>query len=132
MGARYAAQGWHVQRAELAADGDVDVAGLSEALEAATEERSRPSIIVMRSTIAWPVSGAKDTAASHGSALGDEAVRRAKAVLGADTDAAFALPADVYEATTRDGPERGGVPLCLRPSWSGVGSRRLERCVRAC
>ncbi|WNI33922.1 transketolase [Streptomyces sp. ITFR-6] len=120
VGARYAAQGWHVQRVELAADGDVDVAGLSEALEAATGETSRPSIIIMRSTIAWPVPGAKNTAASHGSALGAEAVRKAKAVLGADTDATFALPADVYEATTRTARSKGAT---ARGAWEQALAR---------
>ncbi|MCW5251814.1 transketolase [Streptomyces sp. SHP 1-2] len=107
VAARYAAQGWHVQSVALAADGDIDVPGLSEALEAATAETSRPSIIVMRSTIAWPVPGAKDTAASHGSALGARAVHEAKSLLGTDPEAAFAVPAEVFEWTSRSARERG-------------------------
>ncbi|MEV6119983.1 transketolase [Streptomyces sp. NPDC052077] len=107
VAARYAAQGWHVQSVALAADGDIDVPRLSEALEAATAETSRPSIIVMRSTIAWPVPGAKDTAASHGSALGARAVHEAKSLLGTDPEAAFAVPAEVFEWTSRSARERG-------------------------
>ncbi|MEV7909052.1 transketolase [Streptomyces griseus] len=120
VAARYTAQGWHVQRVGLADDGDIDVAGLSEALDAATAETSRPSIVVMRSTIAWPVPGAKDTAASHGSALGAEAVRKAKAVLGVDTEASFAVPADVYEWTSRAALDRGAA---ARATWEEAHAR---------
>ncbi|WNI14250.1 transketolase [Actinacidiphila sp. ITFR-21] len=100
VAARYAAYGWHVQRVALAADGDIDLPGLSRALEEATAETDRPSIILMRSTIAWPVPGAQNTPASHGSALGAEAVRAAKAVLGADPDATFDVPEEVRGRTT--------------------------------
>jgi transketolase len=68
--ARYAAYGWHVQHVDTTADGDVDTARLASALHEATEETTRPSIILMRSIIAWPVPGAQNSPDSHGSALG--------------------------------------------------------------
>ncbi|MFI9627360.1 transketolase family protein [Streptomyces sp. NPDC052042] len=120
VAARYAAQGWHVQSVALAADGDIDVSGLSEALEAATAETSRPSIIVMRSTIAWPVPGAKGTAASHGSALGAKAVREAKSLLGVGPETAFAPPADVVEWTSRTAWARG---RAARDGWQRAFDR---------
>ncbi|WP_034648307.1 transketolase [Cellulomonas sp. HZM] len=97
--ARYEAYGWHVQTVDLAPDGDVDVVALSAALDAATAETGRPSIVLLRSIIAWPVPGAQGTAASHGSALGADAVRLAKSVLGADPDATFAVPPEVVART---------------------------------
>jgi len=100
VAARYAAYGWHVQQVGLAGDGDIDLAALSGALDAAVAETDRPSIVLMRSTIAWSVPGAQGTAGSHGSALGAEAVRAAKTVLGVDPDAAFLVPDDVRAWTT--------------------------------
>jgi transketolase len=99
VGARYAAYGWHVQHIDLAPDGDIDVAGLSVALDAATAETTRPSIILMRSIISWPVPGALNTPKSHGSALGATAVRAAKEVLGVDPNSTFTVAAGVHERT---------------------------------
>ncbi|MFE2040615.1 transketolase [Streptomyces sp. NPDC059477] len=107
VGARYAAHGWHVQRVELAADGDIDLPALSRALEEATAETTRPSIILMRSIISWPVPGARNNPRSHGSALGAEPVRAAKLLLGADPDTAFDVPAEVYAHTTSAAREAG-------------------------
>ncbi|MET8829052.1 transketolase [Streptomyces sp. NPDC004610] len=107
VAARYAAYGWHVQRVELADDGDIDLPALSRALEEATAETDRPSIILMRSTIAWPVPGARNTPESHGSALGREPVRAAKVLLGADPDATFDVPESVYAYTSASAREAG-------------------------
>lgn len=107
VAARYAAYGWHVQSVDLAADGDIDLPGLSRALQAATAETTRPSLIVMRSIIAWPVPGAQNTPASHGSALGAEAVRAAKTVLGVDPDTTFDVPAGVHAWTASAARDAG-------------------------
>ncbi len=48
------AYGWHVQRIEPSTDGDIDVRALYTALKAAQAETGRPSIIAMRTIIAWP------------------------------------------------------------------------------
>lgn len=50
---RYEAYGWHVQRVAPKSNGDIDVALVAEALAAAKAETSRPSIIAMRTIIAW-------------------------------------------------------------------------------
>jgi transketolase len=89
VAARYAAYGWHVKHVDLSASGDIAIPALSRALEEATAETTRPSIILMRSIISWPVPGAQNSPKAHGSALGTEAVRAAKIVLGADPDATF-------------------------------------------
>ncbi|MEU9559839.1 transketolase family protein, partial [Streptomyces fumanus] len=77
---RYEAYGWHVQRIEPAENGDVDVHALYAALTAAKAETSRPSIIAMRTIIAWPAPNAQNTEAAHGSALGDDEVAATKRV----------------------------------------------------
>jgi transketolase len=92
-GARFEAYGWHVQHV---ADSE-DLAALRAAIDAAHAEQGRPSLVVVRSHIAYPAPHAVDTAKSHGSPLGEDEVRRTKQILGFDPDAAFVVPDAVRE-----------------------------------
>jgi transketolase len=92
-GARLAAQGWHVQHVD-----DVnDLHSLRECIERAKAETARPSLIVIRSHIAYGAPHAVDTAKAHGSPLGEAEVRATKEALGWDPDATFVVPDDVRE-----------------------------------
>jgi transketolase len=113
-GARFAAYGWHVQHVA-----DVnDLAALRRAVTNAWNETERPSLIVVRSHIAYPAPNAQDTAKAHGAPLGEDEVRAAKEVLGWDPDAHFVVPDEVQEHMDRrgDGEE-------LNAEWRG----RFER-----
>ncbi|MFF5308526.1 transketolase [Streptomyces massasporeus] len=103
---RYEAYGWHVQRIEPLEDGDVDPHALYTALRAAQAETARPSIIAMRTIIAWPAPNARDTEASHGSALGEDEVAATKRLLGFDPERSFEV-ADEVLAHTRLALDRG-------------------------
>ncbi|MFF9813341.1 transketolase [Streptomyces sp. NPDC014006] len=103
---RYEAYGWHTQRIEPAGDGDVDVHALYAALKAAQAETERPSIIAMRTVIAWPAPNARNTEAAHGSALGEAEVAATKRLLGFDPEQAFQVDADVL-THTRAALDRG-------------------------
>ncbi|MFI7014539.1 transketolase [Streptomyces sp. NPDC050164] len=103
---RYEAYGWHVQRIEPREDGDVDVHALYAALREAQAETGRPSIIAMRTIIAWPAPNARNTEASHGSALGEEEVAATKRLLGFDPEETFEV-ADEVLAHTRRALDRG-------------------------
>ncbi|GGV56090.1 transketolase [Streptomyces spectabilis] len=103
---RYEAYGWHVQRVTPRADGDIDVHALYAALAAAKAETGRPSFIAMRTVIAWPAPNARNTEASHGSALGAEEIAATKRVLGFDPEQSFAV-ADEVIAHTREALDRG-------------------------
>ncbi|WND33800.1 transketolase [Streptomyces sp. BB1-1-1] len=103
---RYEAYGWHVQRVEPAESGDVDVRALYAALTAARAETGRPSIIAMRTIIAWPAPNARNTEASHGSALGEDEVAATKRVLGFDPERSFEVDDEVL-AHTRRALDRG-------------------------
>ncbi|MGK9462504.1 transketolase [Streptomyces sp. G6] len=103
---RYEAYGWHVQRVEPAENGDVDVHALYAALTAAKAETGRPSIIAMRTIIAWPAPNARNTEAAHGSALGEDEVAATKRVLGLDPEKSFEVADDVL-AHTRRALDRG-------------------------
>ncbi|MFF2020291.1 transketolase [Streptomyces sp. NPDC058171] len=103
---RYEAYGWHVQRVEPKANGDLDPQALYTAIQAAKAETERPSFIAMRSIIAWPAPNAQNTEAAHGSALGDEEVAATKRVLGFDPEQSFEVTDEVL-AHTRGALDRG-------------------------
>jgi transketolase len=109
-GARFEAYGWHVQHV---ADSE-DLGALRGAIEAAQAEAERPSLVVLRSHIAFPAPNAIDTAKAHGSPLGEEEVRRTKEILGFDPDATFVVPDAVREHMAAVG-ERGAE---LEREWS--------------
>jgi len=92
-GKRHEAQGWHVQHVNDANDLDL----LRETIANAQAETERPSLIVIRSHIAFGAPRAVDTAKAHGSPLGEEEVRAAKEALGWDPDEKFAVPDEVRE-----------------------------------
>jgi transketolase len=92
-GARLAAQGWHVQHVSEANELDA----LREAIANAQAEQERPSLIVIRTHIAFGAPHAVDTAKAHGSPLGEEEVRATKEALGWDPDAKFVVPDEVRE-----------------------------------
>jgi transketolase len=98
---RFEAQGWHVQ--SLADANDLD--GLREAIANAQAETSQPSLIVIRSHIAFGAPRAVDTAKSHGSPLGAEEVAATKKALGWDPDKHFFIPEEVAAHMNR--VERG-------------------------
>ncbi|MDQ0994066.1 transketolase [Streptomyces sp. V3I7] len=111
---RYEAYGWHTQRIEPAENGDIDVHALYTALKAAQAETERPSIISMRTIIAWPAPNAQNTEASHGSALGDEEIAATKRVLGFDPERTFQVDDEVI-AHTRRAQDRGAE---ARATWN--------------
>jgi transketolase len=91
--ARFEADGWHVQR--VADVNDLDA--LRAAFAAARGDDARPSLIVVRSHIAYPAPHAMDTAKAHGSPLGEDEVRATKEILGWDPDEHFVVPDEVRE-----------------------------------
>ncbi|MFI2758601.1 transketolase [Streptomyces echinatus] len=103
---RYEAYGWHTRRVEPTADGDVDVPALYAALKAARAETGRPSLIALRTVIAWPAPNARNTEASHGSALGEAEIAATKRLLGFDPEQTFEVADDVL-AHTRGALDRG-------------------------
>jgi transketolase len=95
VSARYRAYGWHVIDVAASQDGSVDIAALDSAMLAAKKESIKPTLIRMKSVIAWPAPKAQGTAASHGSALGADEIKETKIALGLNPDEHFAMPAEV-------------------------------------
>jgi transketolase len=116
-GARFEAQGWHVQRVDDANDLD----GLREAIAAARAETTKPSVIIIRSHIAFGAPRAVDTAKSHGSPLGADEVAATKKALGWDPDQHFYVPDEVREHM--NGVQRG---IELEDAWNADFARWSE------
>jgi transketolase len=94
---RFEALGWHVQHVTDANDLDA----FREAIANAHDENDRPSVVIVRSHIAYGAPKAVDTAKAHGSPLGEEEVAATKKALGWDPDKHFYVPDEVYEHMNR-------------------------------
>ena len=86
---RYEAYGWYVQ--EVSGDGN-DMAAFEKALEKAKKEKDRPSIIKLRTHIAFGSPHKQDTAEAHGAPLGDDEIKLIKEKIGWDVDKSFYVP----------------------------------------
>jgi len=86
---RYEAYGWHVQ--EVGGDGN-DITAIEKALENAKKEKARPSIIKLRTHIAYGSPNMQDTAEAHGSPLGDDEIKLIKEGFGWDPEKTFHVP----------------------------------------
>jgi transketolase len=91
VAARYEAYGWHVQRVDWLAPGGYheDPQALYQAYLNAQAETTQPSLIVLRTIIAWPAPDAQNTGAAHGAALGAGEVAKTKQILGFDPAVSF-------------------------------------------
>ena len=82
VSARYRSYGWNVLEVSAKSNGDVDRDALEKAMEKALQEKVRPTLIRLKTVIAWPAPNARNTAKSHGSALGKDEVAATKVELG--------------------------------------------------
>jgi transketolase len=124
-GARYAAYGWHVQTVDWTGgngprsgkDGTYteDVDALHAALVAARAETGKPSLVILRTVIAWPAPNLMNTGKSHGSALGDKEIAATKVVMGLDPGRTFQVDDDVLAHARKVG-DRG---RAVREAWQG-------------
>ncbi|HET9947918.1 MAG TPA: transketolase [Longimicrobiales bacterium] len=76
--ARFEAYGWRVLRVE---DGN-DLAAIERALAEARRDTGRPTLVVLRTTIAWGSPNKAGTAAAHGAPLGAAEVEATQRALG--------------------------------------------------
>ncbi len=99
---RFRAYGWHVQDLP-----DVnDTHALELALINAKAETQKPSLIRVRSLIAYGSPNKSGTAGSHGSPLGAEEIKLVKEFFGFDPEKSFNVPAEVLKYYKEKG-ERG-------------------------
>ncbi len=115
VAARYEAYGWHVQTVDWKKTGEYveDKQALYDAIIAAQGERSKPSLIVLKTIIGWPSPKKQNSGKIHGSALGAEELAAVKEVLGFDPNENFVVADEVIEHT-RQAIERGKT---VRAEW---------------
>lgn len=106
---RFESYGWHV--VQLGEAGE-DLDALEQALRDARDEEERPSLVVVRTRIAYPSPDHVDTAAAHGLAFDDESIARTKEIMGLPNEP-FHIPDDVA-ALYRDAGSRGAE---VRAAW---------------
>ena len=92
---RFEAYGWHVTDVGEAAE-DLDT--LERAIRGALLVSDRPSMIVVRSHIGYPMPTAIDTSAAHGAITDAAEIAAAKRAMGMDPDAEFVVDHDVAQA----------------------------------
>lgn len=106
--ARFRAYGWQVLDVDWKAGGEYheDYAALHTALEAARAETSRPSLIRLRTIIAWPSPTKQGSESSHGAKLGGDEVAGLKKNLGLDPEKSFDVPEEILTYTRERAAER--------------------------
>ena len=127
VAARYAAYGWDVRVVDWTHGGTEyreDVERLYHEIEAGRNVTDRPTLIVLRTIIAWPAPNARNTGAAHGSALGEDEVKATKELLGFDPEQTFEVADDVI-AHTQQARERGRE---ARTAWDETFADWRSRC----
>ncbi|MBR2646122.1 MAG: transketolase [Clostridia bacterium] len=94
VGARFAAQNWHVQHVDLVENPD-DITELNAAIEKAKAKTDKPSIIICHTHIGYgsPLEG---SAKCHGAPLGADNLQKSKEKLGWEY-APFECPQEVFD-----------------------------------
>jgi transketolase len=93
VGKRFEASGWHV---EHVADIN-DLGALRKAVEAAKAEKGKPSLIAVKSVIAWGSPNKHNTSEAHGSPLGKDEIPLTKKNLGWEWDEPFYVPDEALQ-----------------------------------
>ncbi|MGQ9644680.1 MAG: transketolase, partial [Ignavibacterium sp.] len=92
---RFIAYGWNVLRV-----GDVnDLEMLNRAIQTASKETGRPSLIIVDSHIAYGAPTKQDTHGAHGAPLGEDEIKATKKFYGWDPEKKFFVPDEVKEYT---------------------------------
>ena len=110
---RFKAYGWNVIEVAALPNGDVNQIALENAMLKVQSEKRKPSLIRLKTVIAWPAPKAQGTAESHGSALGADEIAATKIALGLDPDKSFDVPDSVLKHS-RKVLERGAA---LKTQW---------------
>jgi len=101
---RFESYGWHVQVVN-----DVnDINALSNAINNAKVEVSKPSLIKVRSHIAYGSPNKVDTAGAHGSPLGADELKLVKQFFGFDPEQSFVVPDEVLNYYRKCGEKGAG------------------------
>jgi len=91
---RFDAYGWQVLRVE---DGNEDLDSIRNAINEGKNEKDKPTLIMVRTTIGYGSPNKAGTSGIHGAPLGPEEIEATKKNLGWPTEPDFYIPEDVLE-----------------------------------
>jgi transketolase len=89
---RFKAYGWNV--IEVPGDGN-DMAAFEKAVKRAKAEKKRPTLIKLRTHIAFGSPNMQDSSKAHGAPLGEDEIKLIKIKFGWDPNKSFHIPAEV-------------------------------------
>ncbi|MEK7881104.1 MAG: transketolase [Deltaproteobacteria bacterium] len=106
VGKRFEALNWHVEKVE-----GNDIEGVSSAIKRAKAEKTRPSLIIARTSIGFGSPGKENTSEAHGAPLGGDEAKLAKTTLGWPLEPDFFIPDEAlnffrHAITKGDGLEK--------------------------
>ncbi len=116
---RFVGYGWNV----IAVEDINDLPALRAALQRARECDDRPTLIRVRSVIAYGAPNKADTHGAHGAPLGEEEVRLTKEAYGWPGDEDFFVPAEVREHFRAGIAARGST---ARAEWEALFAQYAE------
>ncbi len=103
---RFDSCGWQVLTVP---DGNTDIEAIDHAIDAAKKETTRPSLIVVKTTIGFGSPNKQGSAAAHGAPLGEKEATLARERLGFSGIPPFTVEPEVYEhfsAVAKRGKEK--------------------------
>ena len=110
VGLRFSGYGWNVVKVD-----DInDLDALRAAMTAFEKTTDRPTLIIVRSVIAWGAPNKQNTHGAHGAPLGEPEIRLTKEAYGWPADEHFLVPTEV-QADFRD--HIGARGQALRQQW---------------
>ena len=110
VAARFAGYGWNVVKVA-----DVnDLEAFRRAIRSFEAADDRPTLIIVRSVIAWGAPNKHNTHGAHGAPLGEEEIKLTKAAYGWPPEAKFLVPDEVRDHFRRNLGARG---RALREAW---------------
>ena len=115
---RFEAYGWHVQRID---DGN-DLDAIDDAIAQAKRVSDRPSLIIVRTHIAWGSPNKQDTADAHGAPLGVDEVKATKQNLGWPSLEPFYVPDEALAQWRRAKTRGAQLEADWRKKWDAYRS----------
>jgi len=112
---RFEAYGWQVQRIP---DGN-DLDAIDAAIDQAKRLTDRPSLIIVRTHIAWGSPHKQDTAEAHGAPLGVDEVKATKQNLGWPSLEPFYVPEEALERWRRAKDRGARLESDWQKKWAG-------------
>jgi transketolase len=135
VGKRYEAYGWHVVTVDWRSSWSggthsyvENIDALLAAIESGKAISDKPTLVILKTVIAWPAPTKRNTGAAHGSALGDQEIAATKTLLGFDAAQTFAVDDEVL-AHAREVKSRGNT---MHAEWDkGYADWRASHADRA-